>query len=266
MLHNTLFPIVDIVFYPLFWLPRILSLTLVSVLFGMILLAVYRYTSDQWAMAHYKEKIKSAQLEFFRGNDRWDNFISIARLNGKMAGLGLIPSIACIGLLLIMIPWVGNRFGHQPFEPGTPIEMTVNSQSTWEVRSGSPLRYEPDRGSFESGESTMRLLVEQPGETQLKFLADGKVVDRIELRIAPSTEPIWPTISRPQWYYSIINPAEQQLRTQSPIKRVQLNYTELATFLTFTIPYSSRVPGWLSWFFLISFASGIWAKLHWEIE
>lgn len=266
MLHQFVYPLMDLLLYPLFWLSRPWALTVVSILSGLGLLALYRYTSDQWALAHYKDKIKTVQLEFFRGNDRWANLRKIGRLNLKMAGLGLVPSVACIGLLLALIPWVGNRFGHYPFPAKTPIEVTVNSDVSWSIKSNNHFRYSPHRGPYPPGEQTLRILAENPGPLPLTFVSESSSNETITVGIKPTTEPLWPSIQPRQWYYAMVNPSEQRLSKGSPIRTVSLNYGIVFSSLTFTIPYSGEVPGWLSWFFLVSFGSGIWAKFHWEIE
>ncbi|MFB6355898.1 MAG: hypothetical protein ABEJ65_05220, partial [bacterium] len=137
---------------------------MVSILAGVGLLALYAVSSDQWAMAYYKEELKKAQWSFQQGGSRWDDLKRLMVDNVKMAKLGLVPSVVCIGALLLIIPWVGNRFGHRPIQPMEPFEVTVNADQPWLLEiNESTFRVSSSQTKFSADTTTLRMLVEDRG-------------------------------------------------------------------------------------------------------
>ncbi|MFB6344556.1 MAG: hypothetical protein ABEK50_02110, partial [bacterium] len=88
----------------------------------------------------------------------------------------------------------------------------------------------------------------------------------IPIKINRMNPPIWPTVSAFRWYHHLVRPADAVLYRGTPITRIKIHYEPVFEYLAFYIPYSGRIPGWLSWFFIVSFVSGLVVKFQWEIE
>jgi hypothetical protein len=89
---------------------------------------------------------------------------------------------------------------------------------------------------------------------------------KIPVQIGSFAYPIWPFVTKPKWYHAFINPAEIALPKRHGIDSITIRYADLFPSLAFTFPGMGYVPGWMSWFFIVATLSGLWAKLHWEIE
>jgi len=265
MVDQWIYPVFDILFFPFFWLSPFWGLTLSSAVFGVLLLVLYAATSDQWAMAFYKNKIKRAQRSLIEGNYSASVFRSLFWNNLVMAKYGLVPAIVCIGAILLIIPWIGNRFGHRPPQVNEPVSVTVQSRSDWRLEPGRYLRVNVSKRNFSEGTTRLRVLAEKTGEREIKIKTPETETVAVPLRFNRS-KPLWPVLTPPRWYHRILNPAERALPLNSQVQRVEIGYRDVFPSLAFTFPDGSPCPGWLSWFFIVGFASGLWIKLKWEIE
>ena len=96
---NVLF---QLLFFPLRVFPEIWSLTIISVVTGIVMLIIFRYTSNQKVIRETKNKIKAHifELVFYK-----DNFKIIAKAIGKiMRYNALYLKQTIIPLLFVFIP------------------------------------------------------------------------------------------------------------------------------------------------------------------
>jgi len=272
---DVLYRILDVLVYPLFWLPVPVSLTAVSAGAGLLLMGVYAKTSDQWALAHHKKRLKRLQFRLLSGEFSPDVLKGLARHNARMALYGLVPAVACVLLLVLLIPWVGTRFGYYALPPMRPFAVTVETNAPWSLRADRTLRITPDRGRYDAGTTTIRMLSETPTEQTLTLEpAGGEPVD-LSLRTGARRSPLWPVHARGGLLSTVRatppNLARPRLPGRGSVRRVSVDYPMALGGLTFTVPPFLGMPawglsGWLSWLFLVATASGLWAKSRWEIE
>ncbi len=264
MLEGWLFSLLDALFFWLFWLPPNVSLVIVSLVSGLLLIFLYWLTSDQWRMAFEKERIKRAQNLLLRGDYSVGNVSDLLVGNLRLTGAALVPAIVTIAVLLCLLPWVGNRFGYRAPAVGEPVGITVTSGREVSLESPGDVRQ-------------TRLTV--PGEQSTRFRVKGLSAGRYELTLSGSNGPVstfnliigtmlppkWPNISRRRWYHRLVKPAGTVLETNSPIRSVRVDYPSSYTVLGFHF-FGTYVPGWLSFYFLVSFVTGLYVKFRYSVE
>lgn len=265
MLEVWLFPIFDVLVYPLFWFPTTLSLSIVSALTGILMIWLYWLTSDQWRMAYEKRRIKVAQNKLMRGNYSGENISDLVFGNLRLTWTAMVPAVVTVLLILLMIPWVGSRFGYFVPEVREPVHVTVESSEDWSVSGGSELRTTIVSSKTDPDKKIIRLFGLDDGRHPLYLKIDGSKKVAIETSTGWSNPPIWPDFGQPQWYHSIVKPGGLTLQNNQPIQSVHVDYRSAFGWLGFTF-FGTFIPGWLSYFFVLSFIVGVYFKFHYSIE
>lgn len=276
MILRLTYTVLDYLVFPLFWLPPAVSLTAASLLVGLLLMAVYAKTSDQWALAHHKQRLKQLQFRLLSGDFSVPVLKGLARHNLRMAGLGLVPAVVCVAVLVAMIPWVGTRFGYRSIPSMKPFSVTVQAEAPWTLETDRGLRVTPRREPYDKGTTRLRMLSETRTPQELTIRGSGGETVRVWLRTGNRGSPLWPTHVRSGWVLANIqslppNLANPVLNPRGPVGRVTVGYPMAFGALTFRVPPLLGMPawglsGWLSWLFIAATVSGLWAKSQWEIE
>lgn len=263
MLDVWLFPFFDLLVFPLFWLPVLLSLSIVSFLTGVLMIWLYWLTSDQWKMAHEKQRIKVAQSELMRGNYSWETIRTLLSGNLNLTVTALVPAVVTVALILVMIPWVGSRFGYYVPEPREPNTMTVRAEEEWSIKGSDTVRASVLERETGSG-TVLRMmgLVRGHHQVTLQF-PNGNTVG-VPVSVGTSG-PVWPDLTRPRWYHSLVRPAGMTLDEDGPLEGVTIEYPSVFAMLGFTF-FGTYLPGWLTFFFVFSFFVGIYFKFRYSIE
>ncbi|MFB6347007.1 MAG: hypothetical protein ABEK50_14880 [bacterium] len=266
MLHLWLFPLLDWCFLPFLYLWNSISLTAVSVLAGIILIVVYYLTSDQWGLAYYKQQLKEHQNRLLHGDYSLSNIGGLLMDNVHLSKYGFIPAIFTVIPIVILIPWIGARFGLRTIQVGEPFEVTVRSQEEFKLRIPNDMRIGTKKRTFEAGKVKVRLLAETPGSKQLSVDPVGSNSQTIPISVDDPWGNAWPSLAQKKWYHHVLVPGVTVFPTDQPVKSVYVGYTENFRMLSLNIPGMARLPGWLNYFFLVSFVSGLAIKWHYSIE
>ncbi len=263
MLDLWLFPFFDMLVFPLFWLPALLSLSIVSFLTGILMIWLYWLTSDQWKMAHEKRRIKVAQNELMRGDYSWDNIRTLLAGNLNLTVTALIPAVVTVALILIMIPWVGSRFGYYVPEPREPLAMTIQSEEQWSLSGSDSMRTSVLERGTESGTMVRMMGLDRGRHSVTLQFTNG---DKVAVPVSVGTSgPVWPDLTRPRWYHSLVRPAGMTLEAEGPLEQIRIDYSSVFKVLGFTF-FGTFLPGWLTFFFVFSFFVGIYFKFRYSIE
>lgn len=266
MIHLWLFPVLDFLFVPLLYLWNGISLTVVSLLAGVVLILVYYLTSDQWGLAYYKHRMKEYQNRLLHGDYSLETVLGLLNGNLKLASYGFIPAVFTVIPIIVLIPWVGSRFGLEPLQPREPFTVQLKSSEPFNLSLPPDLRSSTTDRSFEPGTVRLRLLAESSGTKQLIFETESGGSVRIPVAVQDPWANAWPTIGRPAWYHSLLAPAGRVLPANQPIEYVTVEYRESFPSLSLNLPGMARLPGWLNYFFLVSFLSGLAIKWSYSIE
>lgn len=208
----------------------------ISLLTGLFMLLVFRFTSNQEGIREVKDKIKAHLLELRLFKDSFSVSIraqgNILRYNLKYIGYSAKPMLIMIVPLILIITQLNLWFGYQSLSPGQRvivkvklkeginplgIKLSIASSQGLEIET-PPLRIEEEREIDwrlrADEEGTMDLVVIIDGERQSKELA---ISQKSLCRLSPSR------VSK-GILAQLLSPGEPPLPSDSPIEAIEVGY------------------------------------------
>lgn len=251
----------DAVFYPFRSLSPWLPLVLLSFLAGILMLLVFRFTSNQAAIRRVKDRMQAHLLEVRLFSDQLSVVLraygSILRWTLAYLGHALVPlAVMTLPLALILIQ-MDFRFGHQPLRPRDSFLLKVLAAGDASLENAS-LRL-PDGLALTAPalhivhppenrhEVNWRLEAQRPGEFSVGVMLADKTFSKQVIVIEPGrTVRISPARVRPDWMELFLESSEPPLPSDSPLHHILVVY-----------PHRSLALGrwelhWLVPFFVIS--------------
>ncbi len=278
-LNSALRGIFDILLYPFQGLHFLVGLGVVSVLFGILALIVYKHTSNQEGIGSTKDKIYANLFEIRLYNDDLGAIAramgGILRYNVKYLGLNLVPILWLIVPFMLTACQLDAHYGYVGLEPDETTMLVVELGENWEQTVGlaadgvrpavtldlpdgltldSPAVWAP-----EPRELAWRLRTAAPGNYEIGVDLGGQretkslvVSDRIVRR---STE----RPSSGDILAQFLHPAEPALDSSSPARRIAVAYPERGTWAPPGLAIAEG-PTWVWWFLVLSVAAGFALK------
>lgn len=250
-------PVASIVFAPIALTPGWVSNTLISAVTGVLLLIIFKYTSNQRAIARVKDRIKADLLaaKLFKDEIRV-TLQAQARLFGGAFCLlrySLRPLAVMIVPVSLQLAQMGLWYQHRPLQLGEEALVTVQLASdrmtsmpaiameaspAAEVLLG-PVRIQNNR------EILFKIRAREPGRHQLVFTADKVKVEK-ELVIGQGFKAV--STVRPGWTWTsiLMHPIEHPLtQVERPFQSISIQYPPRPT-------WASGADTWVIYFFLAS--------------
>jgi hypothetical protein len=212
------------------------GLTVVSLLVSLALLAAFKATSNQRAMAAAKGRIQANlfELRLFQDDPRLVMRVvgDLLRQQAVYLRYACVPIVWVALPLAILAAHLQVRYGYDGLRPGHAALVTVRMKAaagttarpaiTLEAPSG--LRVEtPGVWAAPLRETAWRIAAERDGDYELRIGAITKLVRVTPLIVArPATRPS-PSIWEQLWM-----PAEAPLPADSPIEAIDVTYPERA--------------------------------------
>ncbi len=237
-------------------MPGWLSSTSISAMAGLVLLIIFKYTSNQAAIAGIRNTINANMLamKLFK-----DNFSVTLKAQGqlfKCAFLLLFQSV--LPLLVMMVPvtlllaQMGLWYQHRPLQIGeetiVTLELLKNNNGilpevsmvpnpSIEIVTG-PVRV------FSKKEVSWKIKVLENGNHHLMFHMEGR---QVEKKLAVGNGFMRISGKRPGLYWAdiILNPLEKPFEKDAAVQAVSITYPERQSF-------SSGTDMWVVYFFIVS--------------
>jgi len=263
----------DLLMWPFVTIDPIWSLLFLSLLTGIIILVVFRYTSDQKGIEETKDKIKAHLLEIRIFKDSLKIQLSAQKrlflynmIYMKHAIKPLLFMILPIGFVIIqMDAW----YGHKPLQPGesTILSVRVSGEGAKELLSNIYL--EVDKGLNietpllripEGGELDWRIRANESGVHQVKVEASGLsflkevVVAEGELRRISSHSVDAGRLS------SLFKPGTESIPNNSFIQEIEVHYPDRS------IEMLGLHAHWLVVFFILTTVVAFASKGFFKVE
>jgi uncharacterized membrane protein (DUF106 family) len=275
-LNTVLRGLFDALLFPFRTLPPIVGLVVVSLLTSVLMLLIFKRTSNQTAVEQVKRKIHAGLFEIRLFNDdfrailraQWD----IVRHNLGYIKLSLVPMLFMLPPVVLMIAQLQFHYGYAPLKAGDRAIVDVELAEGWDQggavpvsdRSGKPqVELQVPSGVtietpavWSAADRTLswRLRVDQPGNHALqvvvgdqtfdKMLTDdgGRIVRRSPLRPGGSL------------LDKLLYPAEPGLPGDSPVASIALDLREAAMPVAggWSVDTTLGMPGWMAIFFVLS--------------
>jgi hypothetical protein len=244
-------------FAPVALLPGWLSATIVSVVTGILLLAVFKYTSNQRAIKRVRDDIDANMLALKLFKD--STAVSLRAQGRLLAGAGRLFVLAIVPMLVMIVP-VALLLGQlslwyqaRPLQVGEETVLTLKLGGN----SGSPLpavTLQPsDAVEVAAGpvhipsqrELCWRLVARRAGEHRLRLQVGDQSHDK-DLAIGEGFLRVSPLRPGWDWMAMLENPWEPPFRPGSAVQSIELVYPDRSS-------WTSGTNWWIGYWFVVSF-------------
>jgi len=228
----------DLLLAPFASLPPIVSLVVVCLLVSVLMLVVFKRTSNQAALAVVKRKIHAGLFEIRLFNDDLRAILraqnEILRHNLTYLRLSLWPMLFLLPPLVLVIAQLQFHYGYEGLRPGQRALLEVDLAP--EAAGGARPRVALDvpaglRAETEAvwvkAESQLawRLVAERDGDYEVGLEIDGAPRVTKTVRVTPRTVRLSPERASSGFLSQLLYPAEPPL-PPGPVRAVRLSYPE----------------------------------------
>ncbi len=240
-----------------------------SVVIGLVMVLVFRYTSDQKAIARAKDHLKAQLLAVRLFQDQLPVVMRaygrIVRGTGSYLRLAFTPLLIAILPITVLIIQLDRYFGWMPLRPGQAflVEARITdpealSQARLQLppllTTSAPAVHIPA-----SGEVLWRLVAEREGKYEVRVAAGGHSASK-QVVVLPGLARISPIRLRDRFWERILVSAEPALEDNSPIQSVTVTYPPRILNFAWT------EWNWIVLFFVVSLIAGFFFKTLLGIE
>ncbi len=226
----------DILFLPFRSMSPWIGMILVSFLTGLLMLFVFKWTSNQEGIQKVKNKIKAHLLELRLFKDSLGQSLrsqgNILKCNLRYINYSAKPMLVMIVPLILILVQLNFWFGYESLRPNesailkikladdqNPLETQITVQpSSGLLMETPPLRIE------ESHEINWRFAATQEGIQQFDITIDGATVSK---RVSVAQKPlskISPLKPGTKFLDQILYPTEAPVDGRIPIQKIEIQY------------------------------------------
>jgi hypothetical protein len=242
-------------------LPGWLSATIVAAVTGVLLLAIFKYTSNQSAIKRVRDDINAhlLALKLFK-----DSAAVAVRAQGRILagaarlfGLALVPILVMIVPVTLLLGQLALWYQHRPLRVGEQAvvtmklsgaagapwpEVQLRRASSFDVAVG-PVRVQSQR------EICWSLAARENGLARLAFQVDGAELDK-EFAVGDAFMRV--SEKRPDWAWSdlLLHPWEHPFAPGSPVSSIEVAYPDRDS-------WTSGTDWWVGYWFVVSMAAAL---------
>jgi uncharacterized membrane protein (DUF106 family) len=272
-IFNSLFgKIFDALFYPLRSMSPWIGMTVVSFLTGLLMLFVFKWTSNQKGIKQVKNKIKAHLLELRLYKDSLALSLqaqgNILRCNLRYIGYSVKPMMVMILPLILILIQLNFWFGYQSLttnqsallkvklkENQNPMQISLEIEPSPELNLETPpLRIE------EFKEINWRFSAKEQGIHQLTLTINGETVTKRVSVAQKALSKISPLKTGKNFIKQVLYPTESPIKGDLPVESIEIQYPT----------QSMNLFGWnLHWlivYFVLSIIFGFTFKGVFKVE
>lgn len=249
---------------PIAWLPGWLSATLIAVATGLVMLWVFKHTSNQSAIRRTRNQIKAnlLALSLFR-----DSIAVSLRAQGRvLLNAGRLLLLSIVPMLVMLVP-MGLLLGQlavwyqaRPLPVGDEAVITAHlvigdvdylSEARLETSPAFDLRAGPVRVPSRNM-VCWRIQAMQPGLHELTVTVDGQSFTK-EVAMGEGYLPV--SELRPGWNWTdaLLHPRERPFAAASPVQSIEIAYPPRAS-------WTSGTDYWVIYWFAVSLVAAFAAR------
>lgn len=227
--------IFNTIFYPLKFFSPGWGLVIASLLTGVVMLIIFRYTSNQQKIKWAKDKVKGYILEIRLYRDSPKVIIralgQILRYNGIYMRYALVPLLFVIIPVILILVNLNFRYNFIGFKPNDSalVKVCISDgvdANNIALEESEAVKIETDALYIPSKkEIDWRIKVHKKGNHVL-VISSGDRVDTKRLWVGSKPVLIAPIRVGHSAWDVLMNPAEPPLPKESPIKRIEVTYPE----------------------------------------
>lgn len=256
--------IASVVLAPIAWLPGWLSATVIAVVTGIVMLLMFKYTSNQAAIKHTRNQIKAnlLALSLFKDDLRVGLRVQLALLlgAGRLLVLALVPMLVMLVPMCLVLGQLALWFQARPLLIGEETVVTVrfdddDEQSLQEVQlvptTAAAVNVGPVRVS---GKHMVcwNLQTIEPGLHELAFAVGDKQFTK-ELAVGQNYMTV--SLERPAISLNavLLHPRERPFAADSPVQSIEVEYPARSSWTTGT-------DWWMVYWFVASMVAAFVAR------
>ncbi|MXX76795.1 MAG: hypothetical protein F4210_09940 [Holophagales bacterium] len=245
LLNAALRAVFDVALRPFAALPPIVPVAVVALVSGIFALLVYRWTSNQPAIAAVKRRLFGHLLEVRLFNDDLRAVLAaqlrLLRENLTYLRLNLVPLLWMIVPFMLLIAQLQFHYGYEGLEVGERTLLVVDlapaDAGVDQTAPRPPIELEAPAGvAVETAgvwvpslrQVVWRLRADEPGRHELLVRADGGAFTKSLFVADPEGAAQWvrrsPTRRRAAILDQLLYPAEPSLPRGGPIERIDVQY------------------------------------------
>ena len=260
----------DLLLAPFAGLPPIVSLVVVSLPTAILMLLVFKRTSDQAALAAVKRHIHAGLFEIRLFSDDLRAIFraqgEILRHNLTYLRLSLVPMVWILPPMVLLIAQLQFHYGYEGLRPAEATLLKVD------LKPGSVAAGERPRAVLElppgleaqtedvwlpaESQVAWRLAAEREGDFEVGVSIDGAPPVTKTVRVTADVVRLSPVRVDPNFLSQLIYPAEPPLPADGPIHAIHIDYEErevsvlglgmhwLIPFFALSIAFAFALRGW----------------------
>jgi hypothetical protein len=237
----------------------LLLVLVISIVIGLLMVIVFRYTSDQKAIGRAKDKLKAHLLAVRLFQDQLPVVMRaygrILRGTGSYLRLAFTPFLIAILPITFLIVQLDRYFGWVPLQPAQTflVEARVDNPNALneaslqlppQLSSSAPAVHDP-----KDKEVVWRVVADRSGQFDIHIAAGGQTVSK-QVVVAPGLARISPLRLRGNFWERMFTSGEPALADNSPIQSIAINYPPRV------IGFAWMEWNWIVLFFVVSLIAG----------
>lgn len=260
-----------LIFYPFEKLPLLWGLVGISIVTGIGMLVVFRYTSSQKAIKQAKDRVKAHIFELFLYKDNLriilKALVNILKYNGAYLKQVLIPLFIIIGPMILILVQLNFRYGYRPLRPNESVTLKLKLNRQMKNNDVNVLLDVPDAivvetpvlRIYDNREFNWRVKGTSPGRYELAFFIEDERV-RKSIRVSPNLEMVSPVRVSSNFFKMLFYPTENPLPHESKVESIEVTYPSRDIKI-----FNRNVP-WIGIFFIVSVAAAFALKGMFKVE
>ncbi len=241
----------------------------ISILVGLVMVIVFRYTSDQKAIARAKDRLKAHLLAVRLFQDQLPVVLRaygcILLGTGSYLRLAFTPLLIAIVPITLLIVQLDRYFGEMPFQAERTflVEARVEDDALLEqlqlqlpdgLLSSAPAVHVPKDKTV-----AWRVVAQQDGQFEVNVQAGGDSASK-RVVVEPGLARLSPIRLRGHFWKRILESSEPPIPGTSAISSIEVNYPAR------NIPFAWMEWNWIVLFFVVSLIAGFIFKSVFGIQ
>jgi uncharacterized membrane protein (DUF106 family) len=252
-------PVFDALLFPFRALPPLVGLLVVSLLAAVLMLIVFKKTSNQRRLEEVKRQIHACLFELRLFSDDLGAILraqaEILRHNLRYLGLSAVPMVVMLVPLVLVVAQLQFHYGYRGLRPADEFLVKVQlKEGHADMRPQAALDAPPGLAVVtppvwipSERELAWRLRAERWGDYELKLRLDGREYGKTA-QVSRQVRRRSPVRGEPTLLNEVLYPAEEPLPGDSPVAAITVGYPEA------DVPVLGFAVNWLVLFMVLSIA------------
>jgi hypothetical protein len=237
----------------------LLMVLAISIVIGLLMVIVFRYTSDQKAIGRAKDRLKAHLLAVRLFQDQLPVVMraygKILRGTGSYLRLAFTPFLIAILPITFLIVQLDRYFGWMPLQPAQSflVEAQVTNPAALndaslqlppELSNSAPAVHIP-----KDKDVVWRVTAERAGRYDITITTAGQTVSK-QVVVSPGLARVSPVRLKDNFWERIFTSGEPALADNSPVQAITINYPPRE------ISFAWMQWNWIVLFFVVSLVAG----------